>query len=275
MIVDVHVHVYPPQIIKEAKKIAEKEDYFALLISSKVHRFATAEDVIAYMDRFGIKSCVVFGFAFFDQGLCRLCNDYVAESCARYKGRLIPCGVVNPLARGVIKEIDRLKDMGFVGIGELFPEAVGWDITDVYQTFRIVGAVHERNMFLSIHVAEPVGHNYPGKGRVSVKEAASFVMNHPEVKVIWPHLGGGLFLYESMPEMKRYLRNSYYDTAALPFLYSADILLSAFLIESVSDKFLYGSDFPILDYERYKKAFDKLPPKDLEKLLYANFFSNF
>ena len=49
------------------------------------------------------------------------------------------------------------------------------------------------------------------------KEAAAFCLNHPEVKVIFAHFGGGLWIYEMMPEMKLALKNAYYDTAAAPF----------------------------------------------------------
>ena len=46
MIVDCHVHVYPPEIVRDAEKIARTEEHFALLIGGKVHKWAAAEDVV-------------------------------------------------------------------------------------------------------------------------------------------------------------------------------------------------------------------------------------
>jgi predicted TIM-barrel fold metal-dependent hydrolase len=88
---------------------------------------------------------------------------------------------------------------------------------------------------------------------VGPKEAAAFCMHHPEVRVIFAHLGGGLWLYEQMPEMKLYLSNAFYDLAALPWLYEPRIL-KAIEAAGVARKFLMGTDYPILDSSRYTKA---------------------
>ncbi|WP_333595868.1 amidohydrolase family protein [Aminobacterium mobile] len=104
---------------------------------------------------------------------------------------------------------------------------------------------------------KPVGHDYPGKGNVGPKEAAQFCINHPEAKVIFAHFGGGLWLYELMPEMKKYLQNARYDTAALPWLYQPQIF-QAIIGAGILEKMFYGSDFPILSFERYKKIFNQI-----------------
>ena len=70
-------------------------------------------------------------------------------------------------------------------------------------------------------------------------------------------MGGGLFIYEHMPEVRRALRNVLYDTAAIPFLYEPSIL-SAAVASGIGEKLLYGSDYPILSYSRYKKMFEKI-----------------
>ena len=64
--IDCHVHVYPPEIIRDAAVIGKNEPYFELLSTGKVHKWATAEDVIAAMDRDGIDVSWIFGFAFKD-----------------------------------------------------------------------------------------------------------------------------------------------------------------------------------------------------------------
>ncbi|GHS93161.1 hypothetical protein AGMMS50276_02810 [Synergistales bacterium] len=250
--IDFHIHLYPPDVIRDRSKIGENEPYFAALTTNKVHKWATLEDLLPRMERDKVERAVVGAFAFRDLGLCRLCNDYIIECVKRHPDKLNGICAVPPLARGFDAEIIRCAEAGLIGVGELFPEGQGIDITDISQTWRLAGALGDTGMFVLMHTAEPVGHNYVGKGNVGPKEAAAFCVNHPEARVIFAHLGGGLWLYELMPEMKLYLSNAMYDLAALPWLYSADVLK---MIEAggLADKFLFGTDYPILDSTRYDK----------------------
>lgn len=269
--IDFHVHVYPPEIIRDADEISRREPYFDALIHNKVHKWATAEDLLAEMEREDIGRAVIFGFAFRDIGLCRLCNDYVIESMRKHPGRLSGMCIVPPLARGAASEIERCADSGVIGVGELFPEGQNIDISDRDQTWRLAAALHEMNLCVLWHTAEPVGHNYAGKGNVGPREAAAFCFHHPEVKTIFAHLGGGLWLYEQMPEMKLYLSNAHYDLAALPWLYAPGIL-NVIKSAEISDKFLMGTDFPILGRARYERCFAEagLEAADAERIMYRN-----
>ena len=269
--IDCHVHVYPPEVIREATAIGEKEPYFALLSGGKVHKWATTEDVVSAMDRDGVDISWIFGFAFRDPGLCALCNDYVIEAVRRYPDRLKGLAVVNPLAPGVEKEVFRCKENGLSGVGELFPGGQGFDISDETQTRKLVGAASEAGMFLLFHTAEPVGHDYPGKGSTGPAEAAEFCSNHPDQRVVFAHFGGGLWMYELMPEMRRVLANAWYDTAAWPWLYEP-ALMRAISSAGVIDKILYGSDFPILSYGRYERILSasSLSDEDRGKVLCDN-----
>ncbi|MDD5515585.1 MAG: amidohydrolase family protein [Synergistales bacterium] len=254
MNIDAHVHVYPPEIEKNYKKIAETEPHFGAMCAGKVHKWGTAEDVIARMDADGVDQAWVTGFAFRDPGLCRLCNDYIMDAVRKNPDRIRGLAVVNPMTRGFEGEIARCHDAGFIGVGELFPYGQIFDISDSRETWRLVAACHERGLFLLLHVAEPVGRDYPGKGDTGPKEAAGFCANHPEVQVVFAHMGGGLWSYETMPGMKVALQNAWYDTAAAPFLYGPEVFRAA-VAAGAGDKLIYGSDFPLLGAERYERLF--------------------
>lgn len=254
MRIDAHVHVYPPEIQFDWKKIAEKEPYFASLCSGRVHKWGNAGDVIGQMETDHVDVSWITGFAFRDPGLCRICNDYVIDAVKRSGGLLEGLAVVNPLSPGFEKEIERCRAAGLIGVGELFPDGQVFDITDTRQTWRLVAECHEKGMFLLLHTAEPVGRKYPGKGETGPKEAAEFCLNHPEVQAVFAHMGGGLWSYEAMPDMRIILQNAWYDTAAMPFLYGAEVLNAA-VAAGAGHKILYGSDFPILDASRYEVLF--------------------
>jgi predicted TIM-barrel fold metal-dependent hydrolase len=251
--IDFHIHLYPPEVIRDAEKISEREPYFDALVHNKVHKWATVNDLLPRMERDDVERAVVGGFAFRDLGLCRLCNDYIIECVRQYPDKLDGMCLVPPLARDFDKEVLHCAEAGLIGVGELFPEGQGIDLSDISQTWRLAGVVHEARLCVLWHTAEPVGHGYAGKGNVGPKEAALFCVHHPEVPVIFAHLGGGLWLYETMPEMKLCLSNAMYDLAALPWLYEPGIL-KAIEAAGAASKFLMGTDYPLLDSTRYKKA---------------------
>jgi predicted TIM-barrel fold metal-dependent hydrolase len=269
-IIDAHVHIYPPEFQSDRDRIAESEPWFAELTSSKVHKWGTAEELIAGMDEFGIDSAFVTSFAFNDIGLCRAANDYVLDAAKRWPERIHPLAVV-PLCRGMIEEIARCADAGAVGIGELFPDGQGFDITNESETRPLVQACRERDLFIMFHTAEQIGHRYAGKGSTGAREAAAFCVSHPEIKTVFAHFGGGLWAFEPMPEMELTLKDAYYDTAAWPWLYGAHVLDAA-CAAGAEDKILFGSDWPILSFPRYEKLFagTGLSEEQKEKILFKN-----
>ena len=253
--IDFHVHVYPPEIIRDFELISKYESHFKALTHNKVHRWATVDDLLLTMEKDKIERSIIFGFAFRDLRLCQLCNDYVINAVRKYPDKLSGLCVVPPLVNGAEAEILRCAEEGLIGVGELFPEGQNFDITDQGQTQRIAAILTENNLCILIHTAEPVGHYYVGKGNIGPKEAATFCFHHSDVKTIFAHLGGGLWLYELMPEMKKILKNAYYDLAALPWLYEPKVL-ATIRAAGLMNKFIFGTDFPILTASRYRKIFD-------------------
>lgn len=255
-IIDSHVHIYPSFLEDRREAIAAREPWFDLLSASRVHKWGTAEQLVEAMDEAGIASSCVTSFAFLDQGLCREMNDYVLEAARRFPGRLIPLAVVSPTRPGAAREAERAFDLGAVALGELFPDGQRFDLQDEAALRQICGLCVERGKRLMIHTAEQAGHQYPGKGAYGAREAAAFCRNFPQAAVTFAHFGGGLWAFESMPEMRLLLQNASYDTAAWPWLYDAKVINAIFAI-GAGDKIMFGSDWPILSFSRYKKLLDE------------------
>lgn len=266
MKIDFHVHVTPPDIIKDWKKIAEKELYFKLLSESPVNKFATVEDVVVELDNSKVDKAVIFGFAFRDMGLCRYVNDYVADAIKRYSNKLIGYMVLDPTSDKMEKEIDRCMYLGLKGVGELFPYGQEFDITDTKQMSSLCNYCIERDLPVMIHTNEAVGHYYSGKTNTTAVEASIFAQNYPDLKIILAHWGGGLLFYELMPEIRRQNKNVYYDTAASPFLYDKKIYKVAKDI-GILDKVLFGSDYPLIPMKRYLKEIAISGLNDMEQAL--------
>lgn len=252
MIIDTHVHLFPPEVTASIDRYMAGDDFLREICTSKGHRYATAEELLVEMERCGVQMTAAGGFACSDGGLCREMNDYVLEASRRYPGRLLPLAVVNPgCPEAMEREIARAHGLGVVGVGELFPWGQRFDLAGG-EADRLAALCSERGLPLLLHVNEVVGHRYTGKGSVSVKEAAEFALRHPGLTIIYAHWGGGLPFYELMPELRQALKNVYYDTAAGPFLYDGTIYRVAVEL-GLTSKILLGTDYPLLSPRRYLK----------------------
>ncbi len=244
MRIDCHVHLTSPELIRNWKSLSDEEPNFDLLSNSSVNRFSDAEGIIDYLDQNNLNKAVVFGFAFESERNLRAANEYVIESVRKFPDRLIGFGVVNPVQKNLKSEINYCLDNGLVGFGELFPTGQKFDITDRNLLKPLTDICTEHGLPILVHANEPIGHYYPGKTNTTLNELLTFAENFPEQVIIYAHFGGGLLYYEFMPEIKKILSNSYYDTAASPYLYNPSIYNS---IEAMGlvDKLVFGSDFPL------------------------------
>ena len=251
---DVHVHLFPPEVTCEIERYTTEDHFLHSICNSKGHKYATVEDLLQSMEKNGVDRAAVSGFAANDQGLCRAMNDYVLEAAHRYPRQLMAMAVVSPGQPGLEAEIRRASEAGAVGVGELFPWGQGFPL-EGKEAGKLAGLCREGDLPLLLHVNENVGHQYTGKGDISVKEAALYAAAHSDQDIIFAHWGGGLFFYELMPELRRQLQRVYYDTAAGPFLYDHKIYHVAREI-GVLPRLLLGSDYPLLSPRRYRREME-------------------
>jgi len=249
-ILDAHTHVFPPEMLASRASLCERDAWFGLLYANPRARMASAEDLLAAMEDAGVARAVTFGFAFRDQGLCDACNAYVLDAASRYAPRLIPFAVANPLSGEVaVRAVSSALQRGARGIGELLPDGQGYSPSDTAALAPVLGLASEAGRPVMLHVSEVVGHQYPGKGSHGPAEACHLASTFPESRFILSHWGGGLFLYHLMPEVRRALRNNWYDSAASLYLY--DDAIFALAESCAPGRMLFGSDYPLISQERF------------------------
>jgi predicted TIM-barrel fold metal-dependent hydrolase len=266
-LVDAHVHVFPPDIIRRREACLDGDLRFDALYRSPKARMVTAEEVISQMDECGTELSIIFGFAFGDIGLCREVNDYVLEAVRDKPARLAGLACVPPGSSGAVSELERCLDSGLRGCGELAPMSGGH--RELLDLSPLAVCLRERSLPLVIHASEPVGHAYPGKGHFTPEACFALAQAHPGLKLVLSHLGGGLFLYELMPEVRAALADVYYDTAALPYLYAPDIYRVAVLAAG-PEKFIFGSDYPLVHPTRCAEGLELLSPQHQEAVRAEN-----
>lgn len=246
VVVDAHIHIFPPEIVAERERFFPRDPHFAELYRNPRARLVTAEEALASLDRNGIAGAFALGWGWRDPDLCRRHNDYLIDVQNRFPGRFACFGAIQPReTTAALAEMERIAGAGLPGVGELMPHGQDYRLDDFSVMGPIAEALVERHMPLVIHVSEPLGHPYAGKGEVTPTSAWQLASRYPDLKVVFAHWGGGLPFYELMPEVSGHLKGAYYDSAATTYLYHFEVFRVTAEICG-ADRVLFATDYPLL-----------------------------
>jgi predicted TIM-barrel fold metal-dependent hydrolase len=263
MIIDAHTHIFPEKIRKNREKYFTEEPAFKKLYQSPKSRLIGAREMLASMDDNRVDKAVVFGFPWKDSLRFKQHNDYISEVVSRYPQRFIGLGCFDPFSEGVAAEARRcLQKGGLSGIGELAFYQTGIENSSLSRLEPVMEVCRGLDLPVMIHTNEPIGHSYPGKTPNTLAQIYQLIQSFPQNKIVLAHWGGGLFFFSLLKrEVKESLKNVYFDTAASPYLYDADVYRLAIQRVGVA-KILFGSDFPLLPPARY---FDEMKTAGLSQ----------
>lgn len=269
-VVDAHVHLFPPDVIAGKDHYCERDAWFGVTHAAwPVERFPQAEHLLESMDEAGVSMAVIAAWPWVDPGHCRAHNDWLAEVAAT-SPRLAWLAIVSPADASAPQELERVRGLGAVGIGELNADAQGfaWEREgDVRELAEIATTL---DFPIMAHVSEPVGHDYPGKGTATPPKILAFLEQHPDLRFVAAHWGGGLPFYELMPEVGLALRNVTYDTAASTYLYRPEVFDVVNRIVGPR-RVVWGSDYPVLGQRRFlAKARSILDDETADAVVGAN-----
>ncbi len=257
MIIDFHTHIFPEEIREDREKYFPYEPAFKLLYSSPKSKLAGAKEIVNSMDIEGVDKSVVFGFPWRSSDLSKRHNDYILEAVDRFPERLAGFCCIDPFNKDAVPEVIRCLEAGLSGIGEIALYQSGIDGASQEKLKPLMEICEDKNLPVLIHTNEPVGHYYPGKTPNTLEQIYSLVRKFSNNKIVLAHWGGGMFFFNLLKkEVKEYLKNVYFDTAASPFLYYPQIYQIAIQIIG-KNKILFGSDFPLLKPAKYFKEFEK------------------
>jgi predicted TIM-barrel fold metal-dependent hydrolase len=249
-VLDSHTHMFPSRVRERPGEVEDTEVAFKLMFGAGKSRMAGPETMLSEMDAAGVDMAVLCPFPWMTLERCAENNEYLLDVAASWPGRFLPFAVANPaLGKEAAREARRCLEAGARGLGELHAQPQGFDLGDPGVMAALVELAMEFEVPLMVHVNEPVGHDYPGKGPVTPQTIYRLVAEFPGVDLILPHWGGGLPFYELMPEVAEACARVYYDSAASPYLYRPDIYRLA-AAAAGNHKILFATDYPLLPYER-------------------------
>ncbi len=250
VIIDAHTHLFPPEIRAQREHYAARDPWFGELYGNPKARMATAEELVASMETAGVDASLAFPFGWSDPGLIEEGNSYILDAMRRYPGKIIGLAAIQPTAGArAVAELERCARAGMPGCGELMPHGQGYRLSDLALLNPLVEVARAYGLFILTHASEPVGHLYHGKGNVAPADLEVFLRAFPDVRVVAAHWGGGFPFYELMPEVQQAAANLWYDSAASPYLYRAEIFPIAARIVGAR-RLLFASDYPLISQQR-------------------------
>ncbi len=257
MIIDIHTHAFPTEVRQARQRFFQNEPAFELLYASPKAKLVGVEETISMMDSQGVDKSVIFGFPWRHADTFKRNNDYILEAVSRYPHRLIGFCCLDPTHRDAPLEVERCLQAGLAGVGELAFYESGIDHACLENLDPIMALAKNCNRPVMLHTNEPVGHSYPGKSPNTLAQISAVVRRFRDNRIILAHWGGGLFFYALLKkQMREELANVWFDTAASPYLYQSDIYRLAVEIAG-TDKILLGTDFPLLEPQRYFKEMNR------------------
>ncbi len=249
MVVDAHVHLYPPEAGREPAAWAARhgEAHWAALSTRlrkdgrPVQGFASVDQLLRDMDAAGVTKAVLLGWYWENHGTCVGQNKFYADCIRAHPDRLAAFATVQPAAGTVaFDEAVRAMDDGLIGFGELSPHSQHFDFADPVW-HQVLHLAAEWKVPVNLHVTDPASRPYPGRVETPLADFVRLARDFPATTFILAHWGGGL----AWSEEACALPNVWFDTAASPLLYGPEVWTKA-----KSGRVIFGSDYPLILYPR-------------------------
>ncbi len=240
MIVDIHTHIFPPRLIAQRSRLAVADAAFDEMYASAKATMATADDLLASMERAGVDVSIACGFWWRDPALAAEHAAYLVEAARASGGRILPFVPTREPVEGAS------------GIGEV-RECAPEDVP----------ASH---LPVLVHSSEEAGHLYPGKvGGLTPGALGQLLDARPEARLIAAHWGGGFPFATLIPEVRRSIeRRVLFDSAASSYLYVPEVFRRVIDMAGL-DSVAWGSDFPLRAQEVDRAYVEVALPEEAER----------
>lgn len=253
--VDIHAHVYPPELAKKAIAFREgrrKEGH--AYYDGVTSLDGTAEGYVAWLEKEGIAHGVVLPLAMKPHQVAKL-NDFTEKTVRRFP-RLLPFGAIHPDLNGIERVLEDLKARGFLGV-KIHPYfQKGATRSPFFEPcwLRLFEACS--GLGLIVLTCTVFYDEIAEQSPKSAQELARLSQTLPKLKLIAAHLGA---IYNWGAIFKGLLgSNVYLDLSyALGFLEQGTVL--EIIQKHGDDKVLFGTDTPYGSAECNLKRFMRLP----------------
>jgi len=242
-VIDIHVHILPPSMLKPALLEFAKRTYQDY---ARVEQFsADPKAFLKFLDKAGVERAgLITSVSPQVIGHTSAVNDWNARYCAAAPRRLIAFGSVHPsFVSDAAGEVDRLLRIGIRALKVHPPHQLF--APNAYRDGLVpLAAVYQRAQELGLPVMIHTGtSNFPGARNVYARPmlADDVGVDFPDLVVILAHGGRPLWMNEAFFLVRRH-PNMFMDISGIP----PQKLLSDYFprLEEIADKVLFGTDWP-------------------------------
>jgi predicted TIM-barrel fold metal-dependent hydrolase len=254
-VIDSHVHLYSPEVnLDPSGWAASRQETNWLMMATRrrkngtaVQTFPSLDQLIREMDSAGVAKAILLGWYWQHHDTCVHHNRFYGECVRAFPDRLAAFAAIQPHAgvSATVSEMNRARDDGLVGLGELSPHSQHYAISHPAFEAALNLAI-SFGWLVNLHVTDPNCREYPGKVETPLADFLSLARTWPKLRFILAHWGGLLPMRDAEA---RAVPNIFYDTAASPLLYDATVW-KRILAVVPTDRILFGSDFPLNLYPK-------------------------
>ena len=267
---DMHTHFFPKKIFDAVWK------YFDSYYWPVYLKDTAANLTHKLISDYKVRHFSVLNYAH-KPGIAHSMNEWTRDFCSssHLQGIAVPFGTIHAGDKKKALEMDLIfGEFGFAGI-KLQLMVTDFHIWD--QRMRpVYDKIMEYDTFLFVHIGtypQPPREKFqfPYLGAIHLER---FMGEYPEMKVIVPHLGADE--YEPMWRLTKKYPNLYFDTAAIAVRDNTVLddkmdRIHNEQIYEISDRILFGSDFPDIFWE-YRNSILGWLEREMDYSFYEKMF---
>lgn len=253
-VADAHAHIFPGKIAEKATRSIG--DFYGIPMAE----VGLPHRLIEQGEKIGVTKYLVCSTAT-TPGQVETINNFIHEKCGKYP-QFVGLATLHPDYPKMEEEIDRIGRLGLRGI-KLHPDFQKFCIDDerMIPVYRMLA---EKKLPVLFHTGDDrYDFSHP-------KRLYNVLQKVPELIAIAAHFGG----YRQWDESAEWLAdtNVYMDTSSTLFALEKEKALKM-LARCGTDRFFFGTDYPMWDHEKELGRFLSLGLSEAENraILYDNF----
>jgi predicted TIM-barrel fold metal-dependent hydrolase len=256
----IDVHVHPPTkeflIDSGGRHVEAAAKKFGHAIELR-----TFEQMLEEYTRCGVEKLVLFAWdAETTSHMPRVDNEFVAKVAERYPERIVGFASVDPHKKSAVKDLEyAIRELNLTGL-KLHPQVQAFEPNDPAY-YPLYSKCVELGVPVTFHTGSTYwGAGLEGGGGVKLRFSDPMLLDDvaadfPELKLIMAHPGWPW--QDEQLAIATHKNNVYIDLSGWSPKYFQPLLIT-YMAKLIPQKFLFGTDYPMLTPQRWLQDFETL-----------------
>ena len=251
--IDAHCHIYPEKIAERA--VAGTDGFYGL---NSVYK-GTVSDLLETGTKAGFDHFIVQSVATSPKQVKSI-NEFIASSVKESNGKFTGLGTLHPESDDIKGDIENLLELGLKGV-KLHPDIQAFKIDD-YRCLKIYELCEQKNLPVLMHTGDH-RYDYSNPNRM-----LPILKIYTNLTVVGAHLGGWSMWDEACDKLVGF--DNFYVDCSSSFQFMEKEKAKEIIRLFGADKVLFGTDYPMWNYEKELDYFFSLGLDDKEIMCILN-----